>query len=702
MRLLKKIFFISIILSYLIIDHGTNSVYGRDSDLWEHVNSDKSIVNQIVPEYGDLRYLIQYRDLSKEIIKFCQDAKITFLHYHGPFSGYRGLPSKNDFYEQRIRIKQIVNTFHSKGIKIILYVGAAFAVGNQKSRTGIFNFYDNEWNNFNAYFSAIQRDPLHWVQRRLDGLPKTYKTATDPGYYVCVNNVDFRSYIKGIIQIIIETGADGVFFDGPFFKDGKCFCDSCEQAFKKFVKAHFPKSKIPALKIIGEKKFSPDDSSRIFCIQRDLFFIFSLTDFLSDMNRYAKKIDSEFIITANYWMSNPYTTLKETAKLLSLWSKNVDFVFVESNYESGPVNINNKKFSNSSFYKYLYSAANGKPIAVLKTSAKSPYCNNMGLLTKLCIAEAVSNGAVWQFHKLERCEQEAASAYNQFLSKHAALFKGWKPYSRNAVITSPLQAIYGNFSYDAAFSQFLSNKHIDHILLGSDRLKQLEFNKYDVLLLPNITFLEDDTIEKIRQFVNQGGGVVIVGDFGKYNEWGELRAVGGLKRFFLNLKSADFKGKLKKQFGQGRIAYIPKKNLPLNPRNYPISNSTYWDEFVSLLRWVNPRPHFIQGSIPDSIECNIMKFEDKTEIGFALHLVNYAIGINDNIRTCKNIELSVENFVPFQLKEIKLISPDNGETYDGVSIPYKTNADNQRLDIKLPEIKIYSIVYLRYSKNKTR
>lgn len=70
-----------------------------------------------------------------------------------------------------------------------------------------------------------------WVQRRTDGSPLTgvYGGA---GTSCCVNS-PWRDWIFGLIH---DMGAryeiDGIFFDGPCFYQGTCYCDSCQARFR--------------------------------------------------------------------------------------------------------------------------------------------------------------------------------------------------------------------------------------------------------------------------------------------------------------------------------------------------------------------------------------------------------------------------------------------------------------------------------------
>ena len=112
-----------------------------------------------------------------------------------------------------------------------------------------------------------------------------------------------------------------------------------------------------------------------------------------------------------------------------------------------------------------------------------------------------------------------------------------------------------------------------------------EPSKLQVLVLPDSECLSDEQLTRIRSFVEQGGGLVAIGQAGLYDEWRRLRPEPGLKGLVDGQARAhDYEEEVqettaaghtqRKTSGKGRVVYLPRSNLTARfPNLSPISTS---------------------------------------------------------------------------------------------------------------------------------
>jgi len=139
---LKLLRYVFVIFFIFIIFQESNCCAIQKSPSVSSPNAPSSQDSFLVPAYGDLRYILHYRPLDNKFLDFCEKAKITFIHWHGPFFGYSGLPDRYSLNSFIMNLRKKVKYVHSKGMKIIFYVGPVFSYGNPKKRTKLFHFYD--------------------------------------------------------------------------------------------------------------------------------------------------------------------------------------------------------------------------------------------------------------------------------------------------------------------------------------------------------------------------------------------------------------------------------------------------------------------------------------------------------------------------------------------------------------------------------
>ena len=159
-----------------------------------------------------------------------------------------------------------------------------------------------------------------------------------------------------------------------------------------------------------------------------------------------------------------------------------------------------------------------------------------------------------------------------------------------------------------------------------------------MLLLPDSECLSDEQIAAIRTYVEAGGGLIVTGRSGLYDEWRRQRVTPGLEglvdwqvpaggEMAVRTPPASL---LRKSFGQGRVAYIPKLEfdglLPpaepyfaLGPKFW--KRPANWQELVDAVDWAAHNDIALRIPGPDFLGANLVEQPGKRRR--LVHLVNY-------------------------------------------------------------------------------
>lgn len=652
-----------------------------------------------VPQFGDLRYAITYSDrLDSKYFDFIKRAQINVLHWQGPFYAYDGLPARKKLPSIMRDLKYRINHVHKLGMKILFYIGPVFSYGDPIKRTQLFNFYDNEWETYSDYLGKKPDDPLSWVQRNSKGEPIKYAWQNYRGFYLCPNSHGNRQYISGVLKLIIEAGADGVFFDGPAFpRGGMCFCESCKKKFKAYLRNKYTASELKSIFGITSDIPIPDKNSGALWIEWKKFFADSLSDYLIVMRQFSQKRNPDFIVTANYWLREPYQSLAGTAENIALWRPAIDIAFSESDYNTGPYSEDGKKFSNSYYYRYLNAASHDKPVALLKTSVKASIPSGEFNLTKLCMAEAAANHGTWQLYGLGPYGKDAAIQYNEFFVNHVNLFRGWHNSNSIAVLNSVGQAYYGFTSDDAGISKSLTENLTPHDIITEEDIAARRIKNYRTLILPQVRVLSNGNIKYLKQYVYEGGNLIILGETGKYDIYGRLRPEGNLVSVFAHDKTVKTtKNTAKLQYGKGTVLFYQTLKLPTGMEEITDtgtkSSINIKDDIDRLFNAAISLKSSAGERIP-SIEVNMMSSIAPNGLPqHALHLVNYDVDRAGNVKRHLNIKTAVRLPADQPCRQVTLYSPDLKETKQNLDYQITGSADDVTVHFTIPELRIYDIV----------
>jgi hypothetical protein len=387
------------------------------------------------------------------------------------------------------------------------------------------------WNVHCVYEETILKHP-EWKQKFKNG---DDVRAYGNQYLICINSLWMDEYMENLRKLCSHK-LDGLFLDGPVFARGGCYCESCQNKFKKTYG-----------KSIFEAKYYEFLEFRTN----------SVTAMIKSTYELKEELNPDIMLYINNSALRADVTGSNTSKVYPY----VDFLGTE-----GGFCWINKAFDytfTTSHAKYIETKANGKPYVVFIAGDAKPYsyCMYTGAETERLYALSLAQGAnIWYgIHgptKMFKCEAGRVSArFNNYIKdneKHlintrscAKVALMWSDATSNFYASSVMKSDFtdrqvisgkgknGNH-HDAlaGFADILTRSHIQYDIADQDCIYDRRIFKYDLLVFPTYACISDREAELIKEYVAQGGNILATFDTGLYDELGNYREAGILDDIF--------------------------------------------------------------------------------------------------------------------------------------------------------------------------
>jgi len=364
--------------------------------------------------------------------------------------------------------------------------------------------------------------------------------AYNTGGYVCINK-PYMEKVKKDLFDLIQHDLDGVFLDGPLAM-GKCYCPHCVREFKELYNKTY------------------DEATEAEIMKYNTF---KVTRFVKMCHEVVKGTKPEVVLYLNNSALCADITGSNTRELCDY----VDFLGAEGGFVW--VDKNSTNYPVSPMAKILESQSGGKPTVIFIAGDYKPWSYYMHTAeeTTLYYAQTIANGAnVWYgLHgptdQINTPGGEAAIKMNRFILDHDDIFADHKSVNRVALMWSQNTANYYKSSvgmsdfrnsqtvgeeneffsdhYNAFYGAYemLARSHVQHDVIDEVNVINGDLAKYDLLIMPTCACVSDREVEKITEFVKNGGNLITTYDTGFYDENGEpatfpkLGALQGMKSF---------------------------------------------------------------------------------------------------------------------------------------------------------------------------
>lgn len=323
-------------------------------------------------------------------------------------------------------------------------------------------------------------------------------------YLVCPTDEDWKEHLTRMVIGVIESGADGVFFDnvfGSWYGFRPCYCERCQILFKKF--AHSIGAKVRSI----PEYFSENEDTRTYLLWRKKV----LWETIESLSKIAKSINPSALITSNSFEAG----LSKISVMAGIDLREAfrvqDLVMIENHQI--PRKFNNVHIFNTMTYRIAHAYSRGKPVTSI------PYMFGIGAddiyspLTYLqALAEAYANDSilvlkgteyfhngVWtlltddQFVEVRKC---IANYHDWFKGERGVWKSCYGKKASKIAIFHPYDSL--TFHWERTYLPFFAAQH-ELLRNGIDyRVVWDDFEEIDILLVPPI--FEENEIERIKCF----------------------------------------------------------------------------------------------------------------------------------------------------------------------------------------------------------
>lgn len=437
---------------------------------------------------------------------------------------FKGFGLKHERAEQQ-RTAELVRAAHRHGVRVLGYC---------QSRS---LYYET--------FLAEEPQAEAWIQRDADGKCRTWGGA----YYrwaPCIHSREFREYMKRVIRVgLEEIGLDGLHFDNDYCEP--CYCPRCEQAFRAWLTAHCPDPRDrfgldsfdhvrqpPTLVSVGQI-IDPLVQAWV------RFRCESLGEYHGDITSYARSLRHDVILLAN----PAYPRGPDGPYRRSVWApavgRHLTLMFAENGNAAGM--SDGAMISQVRAYKQAAAVGYRVVSTTWKRGQGITGLSGLALPQKsedvtLQVAEAVAFGGIpgtnWALRpdgsgdrmRIDVPELRAAlGEYLSFARQTENLRLGAQPVRDVAVLQT-----FASMAFDASVASALVLGAEEVLIRGGfawetvfgDNLGRLQ--GFAVLVLAGQSHLSDEECRMICAFAQRGGGLVLAGDNGQYDEHGRRRS----------------------------------------------------------------------------------------------------------------------------------------------------------------------------------
>jgi len=611
---------------------------------------------------------------------------LSWVHF---FKGF-GLDFER---EEMLRAKDYIARAHKRGLKVGTYV----TLGSLTPETLLLEE------------SAAQ----NWFQVNQDGQAPSCQTSHQCfRVRPCYNSEGYLRYMERVCAYAIECGADMIHFDniGYNAEPDTCHCPICVVAFREMLRGLYGTHN-DAARAAGQARFGHNNFTHVrppsynrwnqAIDQRRInvphqqewvrFKVKSLTQSLSRLSHFIERKNPECAVEANLFKAFGENTDWLHGINYAEQLPHLDYAFSEEPHKPGKFNKHGAALSRMRTYK----TARAFEIAVqVYNEGRTLESYEISLAENLAFNPrglghfGTPHSGFWAPGQAATVEtdprQKLTKQYFDFYRLHRAeLYLRTKSLARVAVFRDTPSLAWNSVETHLTqinLEQNLLEWNVAFDLLYAPQLKDL--SKYRAIVLPNAECLSDELLATFKHYVEGGGGLVLLENTGRFDEWRRERVPHGLTTFF----GDEFNPRtpIRKTMGEGRVIFLPNVEHFEQPSTRP----EVW--FIFNEYWAAPKnAHELMdgvftasGELPWTVKAAAGR---PLADGFltpsgarALHVLNL-----DPHQPLRNLECSIElETAPAQILPL---SP----TWTYEPIPFHYDADRRRAYFGFNELKRY-------------
>jgi hypothetical protein len=406
-------------------------------------------------------------------------------------------------------IEAVTRSAHRAGNKAFVYIAGTECITAHADRS----------------VHSVVKDHPDWLQRKITGEPAVFTAGAafwispgDEDVWISPYATEWRKTYMARVRQIAATGIDGIYVDIPYWMT---HFDGWEKSWASFdgytVAAFKQKTGLDARHDLQLGKFADANFRKWVDFRID-----TLTDFMREIRDNARAVDPSIVIVPEIYPGIEDEVARVGADVYEMYSV-VDAIAHEYEFGDG----DHMASSRSQLDWFLYQAgmlsfrgfAQGKATWILNYSWDGDKgVDPRDAMKNLAMSQVMAGVNVWDApgHSMAGSnDPETRALIFQWIERHEKTF--YRPRSPIA----PVGVYFSPKSRDYAADEFLPSYRGTLLLLLQ---KHREFQVVTprtvanfhgrVLVLPNVSFMDEAEKETIRSFVAHGGRLIITGEDG--------------------------------------------------------------------------------------------------------------------------------------------------------------------------------------------
>jgi hypothetical protein len=610
------------------------------------------------------------KEHTEEAVQKLKEIGVTMavIHYYKGF----GLEAEKEQLEDS---KKLVTLCKKYGIKIGVYIGSTV-----------------------GFETMLLEKPEAegWFVPDYLGQPVVYgdQTFRKRVYFM---HPEYIKYIKEVVRIAIEDlKVDLIHFDNtsmqgqpPIF-----FHPLAIEDFRTFLRTKYTPEMLKKRFGFSDIRYvEPPKYIRPLTIDDPLFQEWAdfrcqqLANYYGEMEKYIRGLNPEVAVE-----NNPHSGISGNN---TAWDQGVDYprllshtdiVWTEEGNDAG---VSNDDILISKIRSYKMATTLKNKIFTYTSRSKLQMAESM-VYNRQCLGMVGGALAGYQLPEGQR-------SYVRYYLKNFEYYRDIENIADVAVLHSFSTMAYNNgrpYQSTFLYEQALIQDKVQFDVIFDDNLKNL--SRYKVLVLADQECLSDEKLDLIRNFVKQGGGIVMTGNTSLYTEWRQRKRDFGLRDFLpvevqpslrLSGEIPDM-APVRNSVGNGRIVYIPEVIPSMEVPSNIAMTSRYWKlpknnkELTESVKWSAKENLSLEIEAPVFVTAEVTQSIDHSRL--MLHLLNYNA---EKDKLLKNLKISLKIPEGKQIKELLLVSPDK-EKVETLSFTVKEG----RAVFTVPLLEVYDLV----------
>jgi hypothetical protein len=581
---------------------------------------------------------------------------------------------------------------HKHGIRVAGYVGATM-----------------------MYETLFQEMPeaRGWRQQNEFGEPIYYTPEQTFRYMACRNNPGYRAFIRKVVQFGIQNvKLDAIHFDQMQWwpEPNSCRCQYCQAQFREFLERRYPNPQRARLRF-GFTKFAGvipppyglhDPPVRLVELHNPMmqewaeFRAWSLARDFTEFAGYIHEANPDAAM-----FGNPTMNLESNVGFMDGVNPQELFEPADGIWTEEP-NLPEWTPDDrlvSMIRSYKAARALGKPLFHWQNLMRADAYRKAPIVLRLAESLAyddanlgvIAGGSVgWNDLPL------AVQPYVDFFKSNLNDLVHTTEVVDAAILRSfpsiefhPAVSLFNT----VLFEQTLIQTKIPFGLIFDRQL--VDLRQYKVLILADQDALSDEQLARIRQYVQNGGGLVATGTTSLLTDWRTRRARFGLTDLFgiaAPPEESTPNTPIERSFGKGRVVYIPRieAEVPAPPAqmNYTVRNSAWklpknYRQLAAAVRWAAGGELTAEVEAPLWVTAQLA--DQPSSHTRLLHLVNFKYQ-----EPVKDIRVRMRIPVGMRVREAILKSPG-----EAAQQRLEFSAADGIASLRVPQLNAYDLILFR-------